>query len=171
MRGHLFKLLAVGALASLAAGCETLESSTPAETVSTDITGSSSFGSAPEKVWLTKAKDYYRNGNYGLAERYYRQAIEERHSNAEAWLGLAASYDRLKRFDHAERAYKQLLEITGPTPTVLNNIAYHKMLRGDFVAARETLDRAALQAPDNPYIRNNRDLLERWEAQAGRQAT
>ncbi len=171
MRGHIIKLLAAGALASTLAGCQTLDSSASAEHSIGDISGSSSFGSAPEKVWLEKAKSYYRNGNYGLAERYYRQAIEERHSNAEAWLGLAASYDRLKRFDHAERAYKQLMEITGPTPTVLNNIAYHKMLRGDFTGARETLDKAAAEAPDNPYIRNNRDLLERWEEKAGRQAT
>lgn len=167
----MFKLLAAGALASMLAGCGTLDGSASAEDASGDISGSSSFGSAPEKVWLNKAKTNYRNGNYGLAERYYRQSIEERHSNAEAWLGLAASYDRLKRYDHAERAYKQLLEIAGPTPTVLNNIAYHKMLRGDFAGARETLDKAAAAAPDNRYIRNNRDLLERWEAQAGRQAT
>src|SRR5271167_666312 len=64
------------------------------------------FGSAPEKVWLEKAKENFRRGEYGLAERYYRQAVEERHSNVEAWLGLAASYDRLKRFDEADKAYK-----------------------------------------------------------------
>ena len=67
---------------------------------------SATFGNGPEKVWLERAKDNFRRGEYGLAERYYRQAIEERHNNVEAWLGLAASYDRLKRFDEADRAYK-----------------------------------------------------------------
>jgi len=165
------KVLAAGAMALALAGCQTTDGVAQREEAKGGITNSSSFGSGPEEVWLQKAKNYYRNGNYGLAERYYRQAIEERHSNPEAWLGLAASYDRLKRYDLAERAYKQLLEITGPTPTVLNNIAYHKMLRGDFVAARETLDKAEAKAPGNPYIRNNRDLLDRWEAQAGTSAT
>ncbi len=125
---------------------------------------------APEQAWLQKAKDHYRNGDYGLAERFYRQAIEERHNNAEAWLGLAASYDRLKRFDHADRAYEQLIKITGHTPTVLNNLAYHQMLKGDFASARHSLQAASAQAPNNPYIRNNIELLDRWEAKGANRA-
>ncbi|WP_088346012.1 MULTISPECIES: tetratricopeptide repeat protein [Rhodomicrobium] len=167
MRGHILRLLAVGALALAAAGCKTALDGAPEEELTTEITDTSSFGSAPEAQWLEKAKTYYRNGNYGLAERYYRQAIEERHNNAEAWLGLAASYDRLKRFDHAERAYNQLIKLAGNTPTVLNNLAYHQMLKGDFAGARQTLQAAASQSPNNPYIRNNMDLLNRWESQAG----
>ena len=75
MRGHIYKFLAAGALVSMLAGCGTLEGAATAEAedASGDISGSSSFGSAPEKVWLEKAKASYRNGNYGLAERYYRQ--------------------------------------------------------------------------------------------------
>ena len=44
---------------------------------------------------LSLAKQYYRQGNYGLAERYFRRAVESGPRDAEAWLGLAASYDRL----------------------------------------------------------------------------
>jgi Flp pilus assembly protein TadD len=172
MRGLLLKLLAVGALALALAGCQTFDGSESAEDATTpSITDTSSFGSAPESVWLEKAKQQYRNGDYGLAERYYRQAIEERPKNAEAWLGLAASYDRLKRFDLAARAYDSLIEIAGNTPTVLNNLAYHQMLKGDFVSARRTLQAAAEKAPNNPYIHNNMDLLDRWEAQAPRKAS
>jgi Flp pilus assembly protein TadD len=172
MRGHYFKLLAVAAIAIAASGCQsTFDGTASQDEIAGSITDSSSFGSAPEQLWLKKAKTYYRNGNYGLAERYYRRAIEERHSNAEAWLGLAAAYDRLKRFDLAERAYDQLIQITGETPTVLNNLAYHQMLKGDFAAARQTLQAAAEKAPGNRYIRNNMDLLDRWEAQAGKKST
>jgi Flp pilus assembly protein TadD len=164
--------MAIGALALAAAGCQSTFDGTASDgDLNGGITDSSSFGSAPEQVWLQKAKKHYRNGNYGLAERYYRQAIEERHSNAEAWLGLAASYDRLKRFDLADRAYEQLVQITGHTPTVLNNLAYHQMLKGDFATARQTLEAAEEKSPGNPYVRNNLDLLERWEAQAGKKAT
>ena len=97
--------------------------------------------------------------------------IEERHNNAEAWLGLAASYDRLKRFDHAARAYEQLVKISGHTPTVLNNLAYHQMLKGDFASARHSLRAASAQAPNNPYIRNNIELLDRWEAKGANSAS
>ena len=63
-----------------------------------------SFGSAPESVWPEKSKKNDADGNDGLAERFYRQAIKERHNNAEGWLGLATSYDQLKRFDLTDRA-------------------------------------------------------------------
>jgi Flp pilus assembly protein TadD len=159
-----------GAILALT-GCKSfLEDGGPEEELTGNISESSSFGAGPEQVWLQKAKDHYRNGDYGLAERFYRQAIEERHNNAEAWLGLAASYDRLKRFDHAERAYEQLVKISGYTPTVLNNLAYHQMLKGDYAGARRSLTAASAQAPDNSYIRNNIELLDRWEAKGSRNA-
>ena len=62
----------------------------------------------PEQPLVDKAKAHFKNGEYGLAERYFRQAVELRHRNLEAWLGLAASLDHLKRFDEADRAYSVL---------------------------------------------------------------
>ena len=171
MRERFLGLMAAGAIAMALTGCKSfLDDSAPEEGLAGNIGNSSSFGSAPEQVWLQKAKNHYRNGDYGLAERFYRQAIEERHNNAEAWLGLAASYDRLKRFDHAARAYEQLVKISGHTPTVLNNLAYHQMLKGDYASARQSLQAASSQAPDNPYIRNNIELLDRWEAKGASKA-
>lgn len=164
MRGNLVRFGAAAAVALLTSACIMGDSADAENAAPEPITNSSSFGSGPEQVWLDKAKDAYRNGNYGLAERYYRQSIEERHNNAEAWLGLAASYDQLKRFDHADRAYDALLKIAGHTPTVLNNLAYHQMLKGDFVTARKTLNAAAQADPNNPYVRNNMDILEKWQA-------
>src|SRR5580700_6085426 len=41
---------------------------------------------------LSLAKENFREGNYGLAERYFRKAVEAGPRDAEAWLGLAASY-------------------------------------------------------------------------------
>ena len=110
---------------------------------------------------LSLAKENFRQGNYGMAERYFRRAVEAGPKDAEAWLGLAAAYDRLKRFDLADRAYDQLVKLTGPTPAVLNNIGYSYMLRGDTRRARETLLSAQAKDPANPYIKNNLDLLEK----------
>jgi Flp pilus assembly protein TadD len=171
MREHILKLLAFAILAIGMSGCQAIEGSDGTEELTAGISDTSSFGSTPELVWIEKAKANFKNGDYGLAERYYRRAIEERHNNAEAWLGLAASYDRLKRFDLAERAYDQLVQLAGNTPTVLNNLAYHHMLRGDFKAARLTLQKASDKAPNNPYVKKNMELLERWEALAGNNET
>jgi Flp pilus assembly protein TadD len=109
---------------------------------------------------LSIARMNFREGNYGLAERYFRKAVEAGPREAEAWLGLAASYDRLRRFDLADRAYAQLIGLSGRTPEILNNQGYSYMLRGDFRHAREILAEAQAKAPANPYIANNLALLE-----------
>jgi Flp pilus assembly protein TadD len=169
MINTIMKLAAVAVLCILAGGCKLLTEDAEVDTeLAGGITPSSSFGAAPESVWLEKAKKHYADGDYGLAERFYRQAIEERHNNAEAWLGLAASYDRLKRFDLADRSYDALIKLVGYTPTVLNNLAYHQMLRGDLAAARRTLEAAEKADPGNPYVKNNMNLLAEWEAKAGK---
>jgi tetratricopeptide (TPR) repeat protein len=110
---------------------------------------------------VAMGKKQYRAGNFGIAERYFRRAVESHPRDAEAWVGLAAAYDRLRRFDLADRAYDQVVAIIGPTPEVLNNRGYSYMLRGDYPHARSTLLAAAAKDPKNPYIRNNLDLLDK----------
>jgi Flp pilus assembly protein TadD len=110
---------------------------------------------------LNLGKKQYRAGNFGLAERYFRRAVETHPRDAEAWVGLAAAYDRLRRFDLADRAYVQALAIVGPTAEVLNNRGYSYMLRGDYPRARSTLLAAAAKDPKNPYIKNNIELLDK----------
>jgi tetratricopeptide (TPR) repeat protein len=69
-------------------------------------------------------KRYFKAGNYGLAERYFRRAVETHARDAEAWVGLAASYDRLRRFDLADRAYAEAIRLVGPRVPILNNQGY-----------------------------------------------
>jgi Flp pilus assembly protein TadD len=110
---------------------------------------------------LALGKKQYQAGNFGLAERYFRRAVETHPRDAEAWVGLAAAYDRLRRFDLADRAYDQAVAIIGPTPELLNNRGYSYMLRGDYPHARTTLLAAAAKDPRNPYIKNNLELLDK----------
>jgi tetratricopeptide (TPR) repeat protein len=114
---------------------------------------------------LSLGKRHFREGNFGLAERYFRRAAEQApgdaNRDAEAWLGLAATYDRLRRFELADRGYAQALKILGPTPEVLNNLGYSYLLRGDYRRARIKLAAARDLDPTNPYIQNNLDLLDR----------
>jgi len=102
----------------------------------------------------------FNQGNYGLAERYFRRAVESGPREADAWLGLAASYDRLRRYDLADRAYHQLYGLVGRTPEILNNQGYSMMLRSDYARARTILMEARAKDPNNPYIANNINLLE-----------
>jgi Flp pilus assembly protein TadD len=109
---------------------------------------------------LNLGKRHFRERDYGLAERYFRRAVEMSPRDAEAWIGLAASYDRLKRFDHADRAYAQALAILGPTPEILNNQGYSYLLRGDYKRARKKLYEARAKDPASSRIQSNIDLLE-----------
>jgi Flp pilus assembly protein TadD len=115
---------------------------------------------------LQLGKRYYRENQFGNAERHFRRAVEQSPRDLEAWVGLAASYDKLKRFDLADRAYAQAIRLGGPTPEILNNQGYSYMLRGDRRRARQTLLAAQAKDPNNPYIKNNLDLLD--ESFAGR---
>jgi tetratricopeptide (TPR) repeat protein len=117
------------------------------------------LGSDPYDALSLGKKQYHAN-NFGLAEKYFRHAVELRPRDAEAWLGLAASYDRLRRFDLADRAYGQAIGIVGPTTEILNNQGYSYMLRGDYKRAREKLAVAQRQDPGNKYVQNNIHLLE-----------
>jgi Flp pilus assembly protein TadD len=112
---------------------------------------------------LSTAKKYFRQGSYGLAERYFRKAVEQHPRDAESWLGLAAAYDRLKRFDLADRAYAQAIKLVGSTPEILNNQGFSYILRGDYRRAHAILMQAQAAAPNNPYIKNNLRLLSASE--------
>ena len=67
-----------------------------------------SGGKESEDVSL--GKKYFNAGNFTLAERHFRRAVELRPRDLDSWVGLAASYDRLRRFELADRAYDQAIK-------------------------------------------------------------
>jgi Flp pilus assembly protein TadD len=141
-------------------GAEPDATGSASPTTSSEATQPLNFTPSDPNDDLSLGKENFRQGNYGLAERYFRKAVESGPRDAEAWLGLAAAYDRLRRFDMADRAYGELIKIAGPTPEILNNQGYSYMLRGQFDRARQILLQARAKAPDNPFIQNNLALLE-----------
>jgi Flp pilus assembly protein TadD len=162
----------VAALLSLGlAHCTTTGANSPA--ASNEVTAADAFASAtpadpaaPGGLLgdnpnddLSLAKKYYRDGDFGLAEKHFRHAVELHPRSGEAWLGLAASLDRLRRFDLADRAYAQAIRVLGPTAEVLNNQGYSYMLRGDLKKAGQKLHEADVKSPNNPYVQNNLQLL------------
>jgi Flp pilus assembly protein TadD len=103
--------------------------------------------------------EHFNRGNYGIAERYFRDAVEKAPKDVTAWVALAASYDRVARFDLADRAYRMAIRLAGETTEILNNQGYSYMLRGDLVAARRKFERAWAREPGNLTIANNLQLL------------
>jgi Flp pilus assembly protein TadD len=156
------RLSAIAAFAALTlAGCETV-----AETVKVESPATTLTVQQPEDVKYYRSDEplklgieHFNRGNYGSAERYFRDAVEKAPRDVTAWVGLAASYDRLARFDLADRAYASAIKLAGETTEILNNQGYSYMLRGDLVAARKKFLKAYERDPDNPMIVNNLKLL------------
>ena len=103
--------------------------------------------------------EQFNRGNFGLAQRYFKDAVEKAPRDVTAWTGLAASYDRLRRFDLADQAYASAIRLGGVTVQILNDQGYSMMLRGNLSAARRKFAKAYELDPGNPTIANNLKLL------------
>jgi len=113
----------------------------------------------PSDEPLKLGLEHFKKGAYGIANRYFRDAVEKAPEDAEAWVGLAASYDRLRRFDLADQAYAQAIKLTGETIQILNDRGYSYLLRGDLGKARAKFLQAYQLDPTNPTVINNLQLL------------
>jgi Tfp pilus assembly protein PilF len=160
--------IAVSALLVLGlAGCQSFEglgppkeaSSASAPAPSKTVEEPADLKYFPSDEPLRVAIEHFNQGQYGLAQRYFRDAVERAPRDVTAWIGLAASYDRLGRFDLADRAYRSAIKLTGETTQILNNEGYSYMLRGDLAKARAKFQAASRRDPDNPTIANNLRLL------------
>jgi Flp pilus assembly protein TadD len=109
---------------------------------------------------LKLGKEHFRNANYGLAEKHFRQAVEQSQDSLEALVGLAAAYDQLGRFDLADRSYAEAIRIGGPTSAVLNNRGYSYFLRRDFKRAKADFQQALRKDPDNAMVKRNMALVQ-----------
>jgi Flp pilus assembly protein TadD len=160
------RFLAIGACVACTlalGGCVTdatsdVEEGVPPITTAT-VQDDASVQYYPSDEPLRLAIEHFNRGDFGIAERYFRDAVEKAPKDASAWIGLAASYDRLGRFDLADRAYSQAIRLVGETTALLNNRGYSYMLRGDLKAARRELQKAYEREPGNPTILNNLKLL------------
>ena len=150
-------ILACGLIALALAGCETLA----IEPVPTTLTVQEPMDPKyyPSDEPLKLGMEHFGRGSYGLAERYFRDAVEKAPRDVTAWVGLAASYDRLRRFDLADQAYSHAIKLRGPTVHILNNQGYSMMLRGNLKEARRKFLKAYELDPGNPTIANNLELL------------
>ena len=140
------------------AGCQPTVTPTP---VPDAVTGQNpadvKYYPSDEPVKLGIQRFY--EGNFGLAQQYFQDAVEKTPKDATAWVGLAASYDRLGRFDLADGSYAHAVKLVGHTPSILNNEGYSYMLRGDLRKARAKFDAALRIDPGNATAINNLALL------------
>jgi Flp pilus assembly protein TadD len=152
-------------LSGTLAGCETdgvgsiapALSETPGPTPTVQDAADLKYYPSDEPLHL--ALEHFNRGHFGIAARYFEDAVTKAPKDATAWIGLASSYDRIGRFDLADRAYNQAIKLVGETTQILNNEGYSYMLRGRLTEARRKLMAAYEREPQNPTIINNLKLL------------
>jgi len=151
--------LLLAALTLLVTGCQQT-GLTPTPIVNTVV------GQSPEDIKYYRSDEpvvvgiqRFYEGNFGLSQRYFQDAVEKAPKDATAWVGLGASYDRLGRFDLADLSYAEATKLVGATASVLNNEGYSYMLRGDLNKARGKFEAALKLNPTNPTTVNNLALL------------
>jgi Flp pilus assembly protein TadD len=161
---RLFLRLSAALIATGLAACETVGGAS----VAPDVQDVAATAVVPEQIELSyiPASEPFRvglqqfnRGNYGLAERYFRDVVEKDHNNAMAWIGLAGSYDHIGRFDLADRAYRTAISLLGETPQILNNMGYSYILRGQYRIARKYIMKAFARQPGDPVIIANVALI------------
>lgn len=156
---HVIALFATTLLALWLSGCGGLPSSPEFETtVTVERQADPKYYPSDEPYRL--GVEMFNRGHYGLAERYFQDAVEKAPEDAASWIGLAASYDHVHRFDLADRAYQHAIKLSGETTQLLNNRGYSYLLRGDLASARKMFDKAARTDPGNATIVNNLALLD-----------
>jgi Tfp pilus assembly protein PilF len=157
--GTVGRLILVISLALLAVGCnQTGLTPTPVHNPDVGQTpGDVKYYASDQPVRLGIQRFY--EGNFGLAQKYFQDAVEKSPNDVTAWIGLAASYDRLGRFDLADQAYASADKLEGETVRLLNNEGYSYMLRGDLKSARAKFQAALRLDPNNKTTLNNIKLL------------
>src|SRR5712671_6061309 len=142
--------IGAGLLAFCLAGCDTISAYLPAPYINAPtatIEEPADVKYYPSDEPLRLGLEHFNRGHYGIAERYFRDAVEKAPRDVTAWVGLAATYDRIGRFDLADRAYTAAIKLAGNTIEILNNQGYSYMLRGDYPAARKKFMQAYAREP------------------------
>ena len=162
LRG-LFLVLVCCMSAAVLAGCDTLREAAiiaPVDPPGGDpVQEPTDVKYYPSDEPVRLGLEQFNRGSYGIAQRYFKDAVEKAPGDLTAWIGLAASYDRLRRFDLADQAYLEAIRLGGETVQVLNDQGYSYMLRGNLTAARRKFEKAYSLDPGNPVIANNLELL------------
>jgi tetratricopeptide (TPR) repeat protein len=99
---------------------------------------------APKAVNAALAGERFaQSGKYERAADELRKAVQISPEFAQAHASLGVQYVRLRQFQQAKDEFDRALEIAGPDPVILSNLAFARTALGDYAAgaaaAREAL--------------------------------
>lgn len=105
-------------------------------------------------------KREFEAGRFGLAVKYFRQALNRDPLSIGALNGLAAAYDKSKRYDLSARVYRSALTLDPNSAQTLNNMGYSYFLQRKYDLAATFLRAAASKGANHRLINANLQLTE-----------
>lgn len=105
-------------------------------------------------------KREFEAGRFGLAVKYFRQALNLDPLSIRALNGLAAAYDKLRRYDLSARIYGSALTLDPNSAQTLNNVGYSYFLQRKYDLAATFLREAASKDAKHLLINGNLQLTE-----------
>jgi tetratricopeptide (TPR) repeat protein len=101
-----------------------------------------------ETDWNLRADRYFIGGDYTMADRFYRKAIE-RQPNLESWRGLAMTSYLAGRAEEALRNFDEVLKFDPTDADALNDRGIVLLNLGRSEEARHAFERLVEVAPDS----------------------
>ncbi|ANE51158.1 tetratricopeptide repeat protein [Flavisolibacter tropicus] len=140
------------------------------------LIGIGSYSSLQAQVnkTITEGNNFYRNGQYDLAEKSYRDALQQEQGNATAQYNLASALYKQRKYDEAEKIWGSLGS-TGSAKSVKATSFYNQ---GVIYSKQKDLDnsieayKASLRIdPNDKQTRENlqKALLEKKKQQQEQQ--
>lgn len=99
------------------------------------------------EVHAILAQALQQGGRDGAAVTYFNQALAKGYGGAELVMDMAVSLSRTRRFDDARRLLEQARERWPEDADLTMNLAEHRLLAGDALAARDLAEETDGSAP------------------------
>jgi len=127
------------------------------------------FRENPEDVDAVRALGnyYYDARNFGMAQMFYRQALDLEPGDVDVLVDLGTSYFYSDRAEDAIATYREALEVDPGHPNALFNLGLVQKETGDREGAVHSWKMFVEAAGDNPHVDPVRDMIAELEAELG----
>jgi tetratricopeptide (TPR) repeat protein len=100
---------------------------------------------------LLAAQKFAETGDYNKAVESIERAIAISPDYADAWVNLGARHIGMGRYRQAIAETRHAIELAGPSPMTLSNIAFAQALLGNRDEARQSAEEALRLKPDDAH--------------------
>jgi Tfp pilus assembly protein PilF len=101
---------------------------------------------------------YEEQGKLKLAEKEYRLAIKKEKGPYLPYFNLGNVYFKLSELDQSIKYYRAALKRNPENPDIMNNLAYALLKNGDYLEARDLIEKAITVAAKPEYL-DTRDQI------------